>query len=194
MAKKFVTITLATKLRLLFGGAVLLIIAAALVVPWYFMELIAEYGLQKPGAELTRLAFNEFVRNHPENRAPVGGISALYTAGQDVSGRAGPALVKLSADLKPLQPLDSPARRALRAFIRNPDQDLTVLPGDSEQGAVVYRCLRAIRVEQSCMSCHGPTAQVEHQFQLGRLVGMIDLTMPPSAASGSQVCGSATGR
>ena len=82
MAKRLVKISLATKLRLLFGAAVLAIIAAALVVPWYFMELLAEQGLEKPGAELTRLGLNEFVRGHPKDKNYERNVSALYVAGQ----------------------------------------------------------------------------------------------------------------
>ncbi len=77
MVKKFVTISLATKFRLLFGTAVLGIIAAALVVPWYFMELMAEREAQRAGAELTRMRLNEFVREHPRKHAPPSRVAAL---------------------------------------------------------------------------------------------------------------------
>jgi two-component system, NarL family, sensor histidine kinase BarA len=184
MAKTFVEISLATKLRILFGAAVLLIIASALVVPWYFMELLAAQGIQKPGAELTRLRLNEFVRDHPKGSGNASEVSALYTAGRDVGTRTGPILVKLSADMKPSSPLDTSARRALRVFLRQGDQDVAVLKSEDEQGKTVYRCLRAVRVDQTCMTCHGPEADVQLQFQLGRLAGMIDVSMPGSTASG----------
>ena len=69
MAKRLVKISLATKLRLLFGLAVLGIIAAALAVPWYFMAMLAEQGVQQPGSELTRLRLNEWLRAHPKDVA-----------------------------------------------------------------------------------------------------------------------------
>lgn len=187
MAKRHVKISLATKLRLLFGAAVLAIIAAALVVPWYFMELLAEQGLEKPGAELTRLGLNEFIRGHPQDRNYERNVSALYVAGQDSGFRKGPSLVMLSADMKPLLPLDPSARQALKAFIRHGQQDLAVMPSEDDRGRTVYRCFRAVRVEQSCMTCHGPSADVKQQFQLGRLVGMIDVAMPESTASSALV-------
>ena len=52
MAKKFVTISLGTKLRLVFGAAVLVIIAAALVVPWLFMGRLADYMYKHDHPEL----------------------------------------------------------------------------------------------------------------------------------------------
>lgn len=42
---KHLRLSLAMKLRLLFGAAVLGIIAAALVVPWYFLEVLAEQSM-----------------------------------------------------------------------------------------------------------------------------------------------------
>ncbi len=184
MVKKFVTISLATKFRLLFGTAVLGIIAAALVVPWYFMELMAEREAQRAGAELTRMRLNEFVREHPRKHAPPSRVAALYTAGGADQPRRGPLLIKLgtgptAAD----QRLDFPARDALRAFVRNVDQDLAVIGDEDDRGQTVYRCFRAVRVEPTCASCHGPPAPVERQFQQGQLVGMIDVTVPGPAGT-----------
>ena len=188
MAKKFVKISLATKLRLLFGGAVLVIIIAALVGPWYFMQLLAEQGLQKAGAEITRLSFVEFLQNHPKGSDQASKVSALYTAGPDVGMRSGPTFIKFSADMKPDRPLDSPARHARNAFLRNLQQDLAIMKSEDEQGRIIYRCLRAVRVKQRCMSCHGPhEKEIKLQFQLGRLVGMVDAGMPGSAVSGELV-------
>ena len=47
MAKRFVRISLATKFRLLLGAAVIVIISAALLVPWYFTELLGEHVLEE---------------------------------------------------------------------------------------------------------------------------------------------------
>ena len=88
MAKQFVQISLATKLRTLFGVAVLGIIAAALIVPWYFMELLAEQGasnwLRAP-RELRRRILN---RSVPETSplARIVGAEAYVAAGGVVIG------------------------------------------------------------------------------------------------------------
>ncbi len=183
MAKTFVRTSLATKLHLLFGGALLAIIAAALVVPWYFMELLVTQGMQNPGAELTRLHFNEFYRDHVSGAnwaKKTSHTSSIYTSGQDIGSRAGPTMIMLSPDMEPDHPLDSTARHALKAFIRDPEQDLAVLKGEDEQDRAVARCFRAVRVGQSCMDCHGQTAKLERQLPIGRLVAMIDVSMPAS--------------
>jgi len=189
MAKRHVRISLGTKLRLLFGPAVLVIIAAALVVPWYFMELLAEQGLQKPGAELTTLRLNEYIRDHPKG-ADQGRV--VYVTGQgagegDATGRVGPDIIKLrgKAPLK-VEDLDPYAQRARDVFIRHPGEDLDVRPSDDPQGKTVYRCFRAVRAQQTCMTstCHGSAAADGPRFDAGELVALVDVTMPGELASG----------
>ena len=87
MAKRSVQVPLATKLRVLFGLAVLGIIAAALVVPWYFMELLAEQGVQRPAAVLTQLRLNEYLRDHPVDPSAASDLAALYTAGPNTEAQ-----------------------------------------------------------------------------------------------------------
>lgn len=184
MAGHFIKISLATKLRLLFGAAVLVIIAAAVVVPWYFMELLAEQGVQKPGAVLTGLGLKAFVLGHPKGEDRIGKVASLYKAGLDIGVVAGPTLTIFSSGMKPDRPLDSPARHALKIFHRHGEQELAVMKSGDEQGSAMYRCFRAVRVKKACMTCHGSSADVKHQYQLGQLVGIIDVTMPGSTASG----------
>ncbi|MFA6134155.1 MAG: ATP-binding protein [Phycisphaerae bacterium] len=174
--------SLALKFRLLFGAAVLLIIAMALVVPWYFMELLAEQALQQRGAELTRLVINEHLAD-AKDPATSAQIARYYTAGGQKEGQRGPVFIKLSPDMKPGFRLDAMARDALRFFRRTRDQDLTVSRTEDEDHRPVYRSFRAMRAEQSCMACHGPTGSPQRQFQPGQLVGMIDVTLPADTSA-----------
>ena len=190
MAKRRVKISLATKLRLLFGLTVLGVIAAAVAVPWYFMELLAEQGVQRPGSELTRLRLNEWVREHPKDPAASDDksskIVALYTAGEGVTVRAGPSIVVLVDGRKHTQQLDSPARKADKAFKRNPNQELAIIEGDNDRGQRVFRVFRAVRADQSCMTCHGSGASVtsnDLRYQGGQLVAMVRVTLPGETAS-----------
>jgi signal transduction histidine kinase len=190
MAKTFVRITLATKLRLLFGTAVLGIIAAALAVPWYFTELLAEQSLQRPAAELARLRLNEWVRYHSdesqkEKARGKSELVGLYVGEAQSQGRRGPLFLQLKRDAGSLDP---PADQALKAFQRNPRQDQTVIKVEDERGAVLYRCFRAVRIETTCANCHkqaDPAKQLP--TQVDELVAMIDVGMPGTAASGPLV-------
>jgi len=120
MAKKFVKISLATKFRVLYGAAVLGIIAAALVVPWYFIELLAERGVERPAEELTRLRLNEFREKHEVDGASFATaaddsnsrVIALYTASSNPEeGLRGPSFILLTPGRAPAA-LDSPASPA----------------------------------------------------------------------------------
>jgi signal transduction histidine kinase len=187
MARKLVSLTLAMKLRLLFGAAVLVIIAAALVVPWYFMEMLAEQTVQQSGAELTRLAVNAHLLEPPKNPAADNTVASLHAPGGQAEGCKGPTFIKLSADHKAQGPLDSYARKALKAFVIGPNQNLAVFKAEDEEGRPVYRSFRAVRIEPTCMRCHGPSAPPNLQYQPGQLVGIFDVTMPGQAAPGTLI-------
>ncbi|MFP4053021.1 MAG: ATP-binding protein [Phycisphaerae bacterium] len=193
MAKRRVKISLATKFRLLFGLAVAGIIAVALIVPWYFMELLAEQGVAQPGSELTRMRLNEWTREHYSNpqaaRDSGSKVVQLHMTGAEESTlRAGPEFVRLTPDLTAPETDMGPIRtKALKTFIQSRDQELAIIRTENDRGLEVYRCFRAVRIEDACMTCHGPTAEPRVQFQPGELVGLIDVTLPPSAASSSLV-------
>jgi len=190
MAKKFVKISLATKLRVLFGAAVLGIIAAALIAPWYFMELLAQRGVEGPAAELTRLRLNEYIREHPRDPDAAADDSrsevvSLYTARGGAEAPKGPSFVPLPPGL-PDEALDSPSRRARRAFRKSGDEELAVIEAEDDRGERVYRCFRAVRIDRSCADCH-EKSNPALPTQAGQLVGIIDVTVPASAAAGSLV-------
>ncbi len=191
MARSFIRISLATKFRLLFGAAVLGIIAAALVVPWYFMELLAEQSLQRPAQELARLRYQEWIQKHPEKesrhqaRDAHSEIVRLYSNDPDMPDSKGPYLVTLSPEGKPSRGLGPAGEQALKAFRDRPDQKQAMIRSKDEEGDTIYRYFQAIRAVPDCTKCHNNTMQpVEMQFQQGQLVGMIDLSLPGTTSSG----------
>lgn len=189
MAKRKVKISLATKFRLLFGVAVVCVIASALAVPWYFTELLGEQGLERPAMELARLRLNEWVREHPRSAeaARKSRIASLYTADPEYQQLKGPVFVRIETALKPGQ-ADRPTLKAIRALSQNPDQMLAVIKQDDEQGQTIYRCFRPVRVEATCAGCHNQSmARPDLRFQPDQLVAMIDVWQPPSAATGTLV-------
>jgi len=185
MAKKFVKISLATKLRLLFGASVLGTIVAALAVPWYFVELQAEHHVQRPGAELTRLRLNEWLLNHGKDPDAPSAVETLYnTSAEDepITGRSGPRVIRLSqrqslsARLKDIEDLVDDATAAFR---RDRDQDVIVRKDEDSHGRPVFHCFRAIRIAESCLSCHNPSAaNPALRHQPGQVVGLVDMTLP----------------
>ena len=191
MGKKFVKISLATKFRVLFGAAVLSIIAVALVVPWFFMEMLAESGVEKTAAELTRLRLIEYNRDHRLGRGAAdeaaddanSEVVALYASGPGAESAAGPSFIPLTGAEPDPAALDSAARRARETFQDGPSQDMAVFSGEDERGEQVYRCFRAVRIYPNCAECHRSQQRPALPTQPGKLVGIIGMTLPASAAS-----------
>jgi two-component system, NarL family, sensor histidine kinase BarA len=190
MAKRFVKISLATKLRLVFGVALLGIIMAALVLPWYFMELLAEQGLQGRGAEVTRLSYNEFAQQHVKNRvAPeqsMTAVGAFYQGDSTKTVREGPLFVSLVDD-SPQRPIDSTRTQARKVLEHATDQEVYLARAEDKRGRSIFRCFRPVRSGPSCTACHGAGSQGQATFTPGQLVGMIEIVMPASAAAGPMV-------
>jgi len=187
MAKIRVKTSLATKFRLLLGFSVLVIIVAVLILPWYFMELLAAESFQQRGAALTRLKINEHLRDPAKGFGPESEVAALHTAGQPSEGRRGPVFLRLPADPEAPQTVGPLARQAEKGFRRNPQQDMAVFRTEDSEGRSVYRSFRAVRAAPSCMRCHQPAASPHLRFQPGQLVGMVDVTLPASAAVGTLI-------
>jgi len=185
MAKKFVRISLATKFRLLYGAAVVGVIAVALAVPWYFMELLGAQSVERAATAVAHMRLAEWHREHQGNaekaRDAGSAVLASYSRGRGAPGRSGPSFVRLKPRPDNSQSFDGPMEQAVNRFIRSPRQDLVVLESRDEQGVTVYRCFLPVRAEPSCVDCHKSTAE-NPTFDSGELVAMIDVGVPASEA------------
>ncbi len=187
MAKTFVKISLATKIRLLLGSAVVGIIAAALLVPWYFMELLSQRGAEKPARVLTELRLSEWRSEHMTNPDAPSEIAELYSGAPDAEARKGPLFIPQAGKNKHTN-LDSETSEAKKAFERNENLKLAVIRTEDQRQREVYRCFRAVRNQGVCIECHKPSADKLHmRFQPGQLVGMIEVVMPAEAVSGTLI-------
>ncbi len=187
MAKTFVKISLATKIRLLLGSAVVCIIAAALLVPWYFMELLSQRGAEKPARILTELRLTEWRSEHMTNPDAPSDVASLYAGAPDAEGRKGPLFIPLAGKNKRANP-DSQTLETVEAFGRNENLKLAVIRTEDQRDREVYRCFRAVRNEGVCIECHKPTADKLHmRFQPGQLVGVVEVMMPEEAVSGNLI-------
>ena len=188
MPRRHIRISVALKIRLLFGVAVACTIVAALIVPWYFMEILGEQGIEAPARELMQLRLDEWAMRHPESLVDAGDshswVFDLYTRRHQAEGLRGPAMIRLNHE-DASQDLDGPALRAMQSFDSNPNLDVVWRRTRDERDEVVYRCFRAVRNTQSCNDCHGERTQPgTARFQLDQLVGLIDITLPASFARG----------
>jgi two-component system, NarL family, sensor histidine kinase BarA len=194
MAKRFIRISLAVKFRLLFGLALLGVIAAALLVPWYSMEILSEHSLETTASELTQLRLNEWQRSVMQKgqkhlRDEDSLIVETYLAGHEGEELAGPAFILLSPGGETdAERLDKPVRKALSSFRQTPGKTIAWRRMEDERGRTTYRCFRAVYNTTACSRCHNttdPNIPPGSRFAPGQLVGMIDVTLPASAASGT---------
>jgi signal transduction histidine kinase len=167
-------LSLAAKCRVLFGLAVLLIIAVALSVPWYRMELLVEQG--KGGrAQVITDAYLYF------------DIHAQYSGTSDWSRRffssdlerqyPKPTLIRLAGETLPAD-LDELTEKAIARF--RADKNLPhVWHIDDTQSQRRYLYLQAVRAEEACMSCHEREFVAKQPvFRKGQLVGVMKLALP----------------
>jgi two-component system, NarL family, sensor histidine kinase BarA len=178
-----VRISLATKYRVLFGLAVLLIIGAALAVPWYYMEALV---LQQPYREARSIADSYFrvIMAAPGSAAasaaggPHGGKSSLLPT---TSARE-PVFVTM--DLNPddrfsivnqskNDPFVDEAHHTLR---RNPTSESYYRTTYDETGRR-FRYAQAVWVTRRCLNCH-EEGRSARPYRENQLAGMILVDLP----------------
>lgn len=171
-------ISLAAKYRLLFGLAVLLIIAAALSMPWYYLKWLT---LEAPYREAQRAAedYLHFVLGHPaEQRPPPHAHQGL----DEPAPAMGPRFVRFTFNLEDPDsmvrtlPEDAFARQALRAFQKD-HLRTSAFQRTSVGEAPAFRYARAVWVSRSCLTCHAE-GQSAQPFRENELAGLILVTLP----------------
>ena len=184
---RFVRLSLAVKYRILFGTAVILIIGAALYVPWYLME---DLVLEQPAFREAQRVADDYFRL--AMATPVSGGSG----GGSIHSRefsllsperpSNPSFIQLTASLEDedslanQEGLDPFFVKTLRAFVAHPKRQhsyKTVLEGTRRQ----FLYAHAVRVNKSCLACHGEGST--RPYSENQLAGLIAVTIPVDRAS-----------
>ncbi|NQU75708.1 MAG: HAMP domain-containing protein [Planctomycetes bacterium] len=192
MAKRLVIITLAAKCRILFGAATILIIGAALVVPWMYIEALANERILRAGEEITRLYLNEWTAKHGQKDQPIKDVVQLFLADDSSAVRWGPKFITPKG-IEVLDPSDERyayARQALKSFRRNPG-NVFVRESHPDQGRGIHHIYRPVLVGPSCRqpACHDASVDPPLQFKLNDLAGVIVADLPDEQAGGSLMIG-----
>lgn len=186
---RFARITLATKYRILFGLAVLLIIGAALAVPWYYMEVLV---LEPPFREAQSIADSYFRLALSQPRTPgtpVGGAhGGKFSLLHEPLGRE-PAFVPFepnpeSAASGPSPPgTDSFVKEAFRTFRKRPDKEFYYQSAWSDNGRRIHYA-HAVWINRGCLNCHeeGRSARPYRENQLAGII-TVDLPAEPGGQS-----------
>ncbi len=179
---RLVRISLAAKYRLLFGAAVLLIIGAALYVPWRRMEALV---LEQPFREAERMVDDYFrqVLASPDAASGLGGSMHAKEIGLLPDRPGSPRFIRVTLD--PDAP-DSILRasaddpligEALREFRKRPKSNVVYRTRDDADGVRRFHFVRAVRVTKSCLDCHSET-KAAAPFVENQLAGMLEVELP----------------
>jgi signal transduction histidine kinase len=186
---RFARISLATKYRILFGLAVVLIIGAALAVPWYYMESLV---LQQPFREAQSIVDNYFRLVMPAHESGAGTTGGAHGGKFSLlPGGAGREPVFVHTELNPDDPLSvvNAAQRdpfvdeAFRTLRKRPNTESYNRTQWGEDGRR-FRYAHAVWVTRRCLSCHeeGRSARPYRENQLAGLI-LVDLPAETSGAS-----------
>lgn len=156
-------ISLAAKCQLLFGAAVVLIISAALFVPWQRMEQLTQQLSERAAAAIARTAVAEHLLRQQRgmttvsvsgpSTTPSTTMPAILVDDQPVI----PPRMMLLANLS-LEHLTRFDARALRTFAEQPRRTSTssFLEATENNRDGAFRFAMALREEERCMGCHAP--------------------------------------
>lgn len=159
MFKRFrqLRISLAAKCQILFGAAVVLIIAAALFVPWQRMEQLTEQLNERSARTLSDYAVETHVARYSSatTRPFVSPVArGLPSSTQPVSKERPmlPPRLILAGGGRDDSGLTSFERRAARRLTDRRERDQVAQSYETESG---LRAFRFARIDNSCIKCHG---------------------------------------
>ena len=174
-------LSLVVKYRVLFGAAVILIIGAALYVPWHLMELLV---VEQTFREAQRVADDHFRLVMANPSAAGGAAGGIH--GREFSLLSEPLLeqpqfIQLTANVDDAESIlnqrgiDPFVTGALRAFIEHPEQESAYTSRvDDQHRRFLYA--HAVRVSKSCLACHGESST--RPYLENQLAGIITVVLP----------------
>ncbi|MBN2447557.1 MAG: HAMP domain-containing protein [Phycisphaerae bacterium] len=182
-------VSLAVKYRILFGLAVILIIGAALCVPWYRMENLV---LEQPFRMAGRVADDHFRLALPEPHllsAAQGGVHGEGFGQSSAMPRpavrfiARPPLAEsLETDASQSSGLGPFEIRAFLKFIKRPTLSFvseTQDTDDEQHHVYAY----AVRVTSGCLRCHDEGKTARTIYRENELAGIITVDVPADVSS-----------
>jgi two-component system sensor histidine kinase BarA len=174
-------ISLAAKCQLLFGAAVVLIITAALLVPWQRMEQLMEQMNERTAKTLADWAEADHVARQMEEKSL--GPATRPTTGPSTAPALGGrerAVVNMILLKRPPKGLSRFEARALEEFKKNADMEAISKRQENKEGPTSFKYARALLAQQKCMACHSEDLQKSESATRGTpaLLGMVSIEIP----------------
>jgi signal transduction histidine kinase len=151
-------ISLATKCQLLFGAAVLLIIMAALLVPWRRIEQLMAEMNERTAETLAHWAEADHVARTVEAEHQAAGRPSTRptapTTAPAISGGRDRPLVKLIMIGEDPANLTRFEEKAIEHFKKEPKADPYSRTHEYKEGPTAFRYARALYATEQCLRCH----------------------------------------
>jgi signal transduction histidine kinase len=150
-------ISLATKCQLLFGAAVLLIITAALLVPWRRIEQLMAEMNERTAETLAHWAEADHIARAVQSQRPDGRPAtqpAMPTTAPAISGGRDRPVVKLIMIGEDPMNLSRFEEKALEHFKKEPKADPYSRTHEYKEGPTAFRYARALYATEQCLKCH----------------------------------------
>ncbi len=179
---RLLRISLAWKYRILFGLAVVLIIGAALAVPWYYMEAIV---LMQPFREARSIAESYFrlVMPMAEMRSKAaGGVHGGQFGRLPEAAGQEPVFVRIEPNPDDPQSIVNASQRdpfvdkAFRTLRKNPNSESYYRTTWDETGRR-FRYAHAVWVTKRCLNCH-EEGRSARPYRENQLAGLILVNLP----------------
>jgi two-component system, NarL family, sensor histidine kinase BarA len=148
-------ISLAAKCQILFGSAVVMIIGAALFVPWHRMDDLMKQLNARAAftlSEQAKLDHLEWALRHSPSPSRPPPSTQPWTENLDYQH---PQLAGADPDAPTLSRFE---RRAIRHFLDTPSSNIYDQVYVSPTGQSRYRYARRLMMEDNCMACHAQAA------------------------------------
>ncbi len=155
-------ISLATKCQILFGAAVVLILSAALFVPWWRMDqLMAQMNRRAAAAVADRTVLDHLL--HPPGRAAATEALPPPPAPPSVEGEdpafPAPRLIG-AASARDRTRTTHFDREAFEAFEKAPQLAFVGRQYNRRDGSIGYKYARPLYLGGDCLSCHSANGEV----------------------------------
>jgi signal transduction histidine kinase len=153
-------VSLAAKCQILFGAAVVMIIGAALFVPWHRMDDLTNQLNERAAATLAEQARLDHLRtamSFPQTQPAAPPLSTTRPWAELLDYQP-PRLVPLQLDAPNLTHFE---RHAIRIFITAPDTASFGQIYISPSGATRYRYAQPLVSEPNCLTCHSASGPAQ---------------------------------
>ena len=173
-------LSLAEKCRLTFGGAVVLVLIIALLIPYIWMGQLTKNAFLNAG----RARSDYLLKHHFKlDSARLSTLPPLESSGAPVDPNTNDILWVHLKDLEPVEiktMLSKPQRGLLKDLMKQEQEDGVIFV--QQNNVTYYDYIRMFRAQESCLSCHNPQGPA-YPFSKNEIIGAAVISRPATGLS-----------